>query len=64
MTAPSLRRHVYYRPLLCSHCSAKAVELTARFFRDWAGSSCAVTISHVSHARKLPVMARFLQHCS
>ena len=56
-------RHRWRRvlsPLLCSHCcSAKAVELTARFFRDWAGRSCAVAISHVSHAGKLPVMARF-----
>ena len=53
-----------YRPLLCSHCSAKPVELTARFFRDWAGRSCAVAISHVSHAKKLPVMARFCSTCS
>ena len=64
MTAPSLLPRVLYRPLLCSHCSAKAVELN-RVVRARTGLAGAMlwhshTSARVRTAQSRPVLV----HCS
>ena len=61
MTAPSLRRRVYYRPLLCSHCSARRQSSPLGPCAYQAGRICAAGLPHVPQRAELdcigPVLA-------